>query len=358
MSIKLSHSSLNRYLTCPKSYELHYLKRLRPLKQSAALLFGSAIDKACEVYATTRDSLLAHDTFVKTWSNQKINDIDTDLKTCTDIVYSNSDIDTDLLSKFNWPVKPEDFSRAMSRKETDGFDNLSEDDKRIINSVAWECMHVKGILMVAKFTDIFNNNVEEVLGSQIPIDLTNEDGDSVTGFADFVFKWKGEDTPVIFDLKTSGIKYEDDSVATSPQLTLYTHALREKFNNTNKAGYLVLHKRVNKNKTKVCSVCGYDGSGKNFKTCNNEVNSVRCNGAWNEVIRPEISHQVIIDTIPEILEERVLENFVEVSHGVKSQVFPRNLGNCIRFNGAVTCEFYNLCHHKTQGGLCEKAQTS
>ena len=358
MSIRLSHSSLNRYLSCPKSYELHYVKKLRPIKQSAALLFGSAIDKACETYAKTRDALESHDQFMMSWSSQKINEIDTDLRTCTDIVYSNSDIDTDLLSSFNWEAieySPKEFSSAMVKKDTDGFDNLSLKDKLIINRVAWECMCVKGVLMVAKFTEIFNANVVEVLGSQVAIDLTNEEGDSITGFADFVFKWKGEEKPIVFDLKTSGIKYEEDSVLTSPQLTLYTHALREKFDNTNKAGYLVLHKRVIKNKTKVCSVCGFDGSGKNFKTCNNEVNGSRCNSDWNEVVKPEIGFQIIIDSIPEILEERVLENFTEVNHGIKSQVFPRNFGNCIKYNGTVTCEFYNLCHSKNSVGLCEKS---
>jgi hypothetical protein len=356
-STRLSHSSLNRYLSCPKSYELHYLKRLRPTKQSAALLFGTAIDKASEVYASTRDILSATETFNITWMFQKINDVETDLRTCTDIVYSNSDIDTDLLSGYHWDammINRRLFDSAISKKDTDGFDNLSLEEKLTINRVAWECMSFKGMLMITKFAEIFDANVEEVLGSQVPIDLTNEEGDSVTGFADFVFKWKGKDKPIVFDLKTSGIKYEDDSVLTSPQLTLYVHALREKFDNTNTAGYLVLHKRVIKNKTKLCEKCGFNGSGKNFKTCNNELNGSRCNGDWNEVIRPEIGYQVIIDDIPEILEERVLENFTEVNHGIKSNVFPRNFGNCIKFNGMVTCEFYNLCHHKDGKGLCEK----
>jgi hypothetical protein len=360
-STRLSHSSLNRYLSCPKSYELHYLKRLRPTKQSAALLFGSAIDKASEVYASTRDILTATFAFNKTWLNQKINDVETDLRTCTDIVYSNSDIDTELLSSFHWDAMEIDrkvFELAVSKKDSDGFDNLSKGEKLIINRVAWECMSFKGMLMITKFAEIFDENVEEVLGSQVPIDLTNEEGDAVTGFADFVFKWKGREQPIVFDLKTSGIRYEDDSVLTSPQLTLYVHGLREKFNNTNTAGYLVLHKRVIKNKTKVCKVCNYNGTGKNFKTCNNDVNGSRCGGEWNEVLRPEIGYQVIIDDIPSILEERVLENFTEVNHGIKSQVFPRNFSSCIKYNGTVTCEFYNLCHHKDGKGLCEKTQSN
>ena len=46
MPNKLSHSSANIFQDCPKKWEFWYKDRLRPKVQSAALLFGSALDGA------------------------------------------------------------------------------------------------------------------------------------------------------------------------------------------------------------------------------------------------------------------------------------------------------------------------
>ena len=93
--------------------------------------------------------------------------------------------------------------------------------------------------------DLIDANVEEVLGTQVPINLENEKGDSIVGFADFVVKWKGYDKPIVFDLKTSSIDYAENAVKVSPQLALYVHDLKDKFH-TRTAGFLVLKKRIKK----------------------------------------------------------------------------------------------------------------
>src|SRR5512143_4078572 len=42
----LSHSRVNRYLTCPEQYRLYYLENLRPKVPPAALVFGSIVHQA------------------------------------------------------------------------------------------------------------------------------------------------------------------------------------------------------------------------------------------------------------------------------------------------------------------------
>src|SRR5437867_9749457 len=39
----LSHSRINRYLTCPEQYRLYYVEKLRPRIESAGLVFGVVI---------------------------------------------------------------------------------------------------------------------------------------------------------------------------------------------------------------------------------------------------------------------------------------------------------------------------
>lgn len=362
---RLSHSASSKYQDCSKAYEYHYIKKYRSTTQSAALLFGTAIDKSCEKYALTRSLSEAMELFESTWEEQELNGTATKLIDCTKIVYSNNDFDSDLLdqSDYNFLAQTyglEDVQSTIDeiykKKEVIGFDNLTEENKKLLNTANWLCLRHKGQYMVAEFASIFQKNVEEVLGTQVEVSLENDQGDSIIGYVDFVLKMKNEEAPVIIDLKTASRAYDDDSVTTSPQLGLYVYALKNQYQNTNRAGYIVLNKNIKKNKDKVCSKCGYDGSGARHKTCNNEVDGVRCNGAWNEKINPSVSYQIIVDTVPELLQERIVENFNEVNKGIKAQIFPRNFSACKKYNGTVICPFYDICHHNKMTGIVDKSE--
>jgi hypothetical protein len=122
---------------------------------------------------------------------------------------------------------------------------------------------------------------------------------------------------------------------------------------TRYAGYIVLNKAVRKNKKKVCSVCGHDGSGKAHRTCPAEdADGKRCGGTWNEEIDPEIFTQVIIDEIPERLEEIVLENTNMINACIKNEIFPRSLTSCNATYGK--CPYYELCFKNSEKGLLYK----
>ena len=358
MSIRLSHSASSRFQECPRSYKYHYVDNYRPVVQSSPLLFGTSIDKAGEHYALTKDFHETLEVFAKSWQKQEINGVETDLRFLLNFTYSDRDLDLDLLKESDWMELREHFGdlaegeldKARERKKDVGFKKLTNNEKKVFNFANWLCLNRKGQYMLREFKHIFDKNVEEVLGTQVKIDLENENGDSVVGFADFVFKWKGIEKPVVFDLKTSGMDYAEDAVVKSPQLGLYVFSLSDKYENTRNAGFIVLNKNIVKNRTKICSVCGNDGSKGRFKTCDNMLQILkdskpgRCGGDWNESFKPEARSQVLVDAVSEVFVERVVENFNDVQKAIKAEVFPRCWGSCIKYNGAVVCSFYKICH--------------
>ena len=365
MTIRLSHSASSRYQECPKSYQLHYIKNYRPTVQSSALLFGTAIDFASEIYATTKDFHATIQGFNSKWLTQDLNGISTDLRFLLNFTYSNRDLDVDLLKKEDFEeltnstgcADLDTLERIIHDKGIVGYKELPDEHKLVFNYANWLCLKRKGHYMLKEFKKVFDENVEEVLGTQVKIDLEDENGNSVVGFADFVFNWKGQEKPVVFDLKTSGIEYEDDAVVKSPQLGLYVFSLSEKYADTRSAGFLVLNKNISKNKTKKCATCGNNGTGGRHKTCDAvsgkdaKGKEIRCNGEWIETMYPVARSQVLINEVSETFVERVVENFNDVNNAIKAEVFPRCFNSCIKYNGTVKCAFYDLCHSGVMDNL-------
>lgn len=363
MKNKLSHSSANIFQDCPKKWEYHYVKHLRSKTTTGALLFGSAIDAALNALMKN-DGKDPIKTFDYIWRFQEINGVKTYLPTATQVVYANSDWDEELLLQEDWDKvdelllelyqtvginSKEEITKVYTEKEYAGFDGLPEDRKKLLNLSNWLCLYRKGLIMIEAVKRDVLPNIEEVLGVQEYVSLDNDNGDSVIGYADLVARWKGIKTPVILDFKTSSREYDKDSVLTSPQLTLYVHSLSEKFENTRQAGFIVLNKHIHKNKTKVCSECGKDGTGQRHKTCDAQIDGKRCNGEWTITLDPSVFVQILINEIPEQTENIVLENFDHINMSIKNGIFHRNLSSCIKPWGK--CSFYNLCYHNKKDDL-------
>ena len=347
MSNRLSHSSVNMFSDCSYKFKLHYQERLRSTTQSAALLFGTAIDKAVENLVTTKNLDSAVAIFHELWTRQEINGVLTELKANPDIVYAAGDYDDELL-----PGQPlVEMERVVAKKKEVGFDNLELDEKKKYNMANWFIAKKRGELMLKAVNEEILPFINKVYSTQEKIDLANGNGDSVIGYVDMVAEFEGYKDPIIFDFKTSTRAYEADSVKTSPQLALYVHALENKYK-TRTAGFIVLSKTIQKNRKKICSVCGNDGTGARHKTCNAEtVDGERCNGAWTETIDPKCKIDVIIDQMPEQLENIVLENFDGVSQMINNGIFIRNLNSCVKPYGR--CTFYNKFHNNSSEGLIE-----
>jgi hypothetical protein len=354
---RLSHSAATKFQQCPRAYKFHYIDRLRPKIQSAALLFGSAVDAACGALLKNegKDPVRI---FTYMWNFSDINSERTYLPTCTRIAYSKSDFDIELISAKHREKLAElytsdweaDLNLILEKqKKKVAFKFWSLEEKTLYNHACHCVLHAKGLLMIEAVKTKVLPQITEVLATQKYVKLKNDGGDEVIGFADLICRYKGFDKPVIFDVKTSSIEYEEDSVLTSSQLSLYVHALSSEFENTRTAGYIVLSKHVQKNRKKTCESCGFDGTGTRFKTCNNDIGGVRCDGKWQEKLDPEVRVQIITDDIPVQTEDLVLENIDDINIAIKSGTFIRNLGSCVM--GWGKCSYYDLCYHGKEDDL-------
>jgi hypothetical protein len=361
MNTRISNSAVSKYMHCGKSYDLHYNKRIRPIRSHAALNFGSSVDKA--IGSLLEGNLNPQEIFDKEWRFQNLNGKETYLPTCIDIVYAESDFDKDLIDKSKLPqfeVTLEEIIQAVSFKEEKGYENIPDEIKTIANIGYWLTLHTKGLLMIEAFRKKILPKLVEVHSTQEKIELENEDGDQIIGYVDIVANVQDHGN-VILDVKTAAREYKENSAIYSAQLSLYLNAIGEKYN-TRKVGFIVLSKQIIKNKTKICSKCSYDGSEGRAKTCDQEsmqiVESkkgptekmVRCNGEWNETMKPEAWTQFIVSEMPIQTEELVLENIADINASIKHGIYTKNLSSCLSSFGKP-CDYLGLCYEGKMDGL-------
>jgi hypothetical protein len=356
MGNRLSHSQVSKFQQCGKAYQFWYIDKIRPTKSRSALLFGSALDKAIGVLLNPNEdkTRTPEQVFDYYWEHQDINGERTYLPDNIALVYAKTDFDKDLLTlgdfdKFG--ISKDAVLELVEKRTEVGFDNLTQDEKLMANKIFWTSLSYKGHYMIKAFREKVLPKLTKIHSTQEYIELDNGD-DKVIGYIDIVANVEGHEEPVILDLKTSASQYEDNSVLTSPQLSLYVHAVSDKYK-TKKAGYIVLNKNIIKNKTKVCSKCSFDGTGGKHKTCSNEINNKRCNGEWKETFNPDVYVQFIIDNIPETTENLVLENIDDINVSIKTGHFTRNLTMCTNTYGGL-CDYISLCYRGKMEGLCKK----
>jgi hypothetical protein len=334
-------------------------------------VFGTAIDKACENYLLEREPLRARGIFKQYWKEQEINGELTELADTTKVQYLGSDFDAELFSESDNELiaKSTVFATAKELYENlKGREDLTEEEKQQWNYINWLSLYKKGSFLVNKFMEFVDENVEEVLQTQVSIELEHhevythindlgeevETRDAVIGQGDFIVKLRNHAYPVILDLKTSTKFYDRNSVKESKQLALYLLYFREHYPGMTKAGFVVLNKAIKKNREKICTVCGHDDSGTNNKTCTNKVEGKRCNGAYTNKIYPEATMQFIVDEVPEAMIESVVEGFNSTRDRIKAKEFTKNLDACVRFNGKIKCAFYDYCRTGCMTGLIDK----
>jgi hypothetical protein len=301
------------------------------------LLFGKALDLAFEYILTGKNTVTdqnianEYEYFDYHWRSQYVNDVLTNVFLNEEkmIHYGKNDADYDLLSD------------EEIREAGDDMDKIG-----------WFSLRHKGHLIIDTFKKEFLPKVKKIHSTQEAIELLNDQGDKSIGFCDAVLEIEGYDKPIITDFKTAGKPYADDSVQYSVQLSQYLHALSDKYDNTRLAGYVVFAKNINKNKTKVCSKCGFqpEGSSK-FKTCNNIIKNVRCDGSWIESINPKAEMQLIVDEIPIEVEHLVIDNMATVSTSIKLGLFNKNVNSCKDAGFGKPCDFFDLCWKKDPSKL-------
>jgi hypothetical protein len=316
MGNRLSHTAINKFKYCPTAWKFYYIDKYRPIKTGSALLFGNALGKALEPEKALPD-VTARELFSQLWAKQKINGVEEDLATSTNVEYLKSDTDKDL------------------------------------GKTPWEALRAKGMLMLTAFEKHILPYITHLHSTEEYVELRSGDDVSV-GFADAVVNIQGYQKPIILDFKTASRKYEEDSVQKSEQLSQYLHSLADKYN-TRTCGYVVFSKQIRKNRTKICTLCGYNASGTRYSTCPSEIEGKRCSGEFNETINPECDVQIIIDEIPEEFELTVIDEIGTINDKINAGKIYQNLEACEN-NYGKPCEFYNICHKGTTEGLIQQKE--
>ncbi len=337
----LSYSGYQTYVTCAHKYKLHYIDKLRAEFEPTHLIFGSATDKALNVVledpknkkmkelalaAAAKELLRLFHEDVKLQESDYDNDIMTDLtnkkllKRLRKVGYNGND--------------PGDLAAKLFMKVTMG-ETLSPNQITAVHYLVYFSLLEKIALIVDAFIEQVLIRIKKIVSVQTNVKR---------GILDFQAEFKGVDGTVTCDNKTSSRDYEADSVMMSVQLAGY---------GAETGAYIVFNKTVRKNRVKTCKVCGNNGTGKRHKTCDHEVDNVRCNGEWLETVSPEIIPQIIIDKIPARNREIVEEAYSQVEQQIATGIFPRNLTNCSKQFGRP-CEYFGLCWKNDMTGLYKK----
>jgi hypothetical protein len=289
MSIKLSNTAINLYNQCSYCWYLHYKENIRPVRTSSALVFGSALDNALNELLKTKNLQDAQRIFQMEWQNYHTDE---------NITYFKSDLDEELL-EYNDTIK------LAQNKE-------------------WSTLYIKGMMFIEAYYKEVLPKIKKVIAVQEPITIENAEGDKITGILDLVVEWENGKT-YLMDNKSSASLYDPLSAKEGQQLPLYHYAVKDKYK-LDGIGYIVLIKKINKNKAKFCKKCGIINTS-SHKKCNETVKDEkgdsygRCNGEFQITINPSVDIQYVFNTVDESDENRVLESFDNVNYAITNNFF-------------------------------------
>lgn len=389
--IYLSNSGIGKYLFCPKSYQLHYIKKIRPVTFSSNLVFGSAIDNALNYMLENLDkknvlkeTLLEFDKHFEQGTDSRGEIVDMPLN--PNIEYAKMDFDPDLLEKADWrelfsydanffDTKKEVEESMTTTEDEDGNEilgkkwlEIDEQKRSVLNYATWKCLSKKGKLLLEAYYNDLLPYIKEVIAVQMDVSIEDENGDVLPGVLDAVVRLHGEkfnldyDPVVILDNKTASAKYDTHSVVNSAQLAKYKAILNIKNedpedewkHHIDLCAFAVMVKKLKKDKKKECKECGHIGTTKH-KTCDNIIDGKRCNGEWEKTCKIDCVTQFVLDEIPQ---EKVIESLEDadmVKTAIEMNIFPKNQSNCKNLFGRP-CPYINFCVNGDMHGLLIKEQ--
>ena len=275
--MRISHSASEKYSTCGYSYFLHYYYKLRAVDIKSALVVGGAVDVGLNHLLETRNLDESIKKFQQAWDKTAKSG---------EIIYSKSDIEDHLL---------------------DDCDIKKESDRGYYSWLK------KGEILIREYNEQVMPLIKRVVKVQIDEVLENDVGDELVIKTDFICEWH-DGRIILFDNKTSSVKYDKDSVKNSEQLAVYYHALKEEYK-IDACGYIVIPKKVNKQK------------------------------------KPAVKIEVIIDQVSEETINNTLQKFHNNIESIKLGLFNKNPEGCKTIFGP--CVYYSYCHEGKTDGLKE-----
>lgn len=293
MRNRLSYTAVETYLRCPKEYYLHYIGNLREETTGSALVFGNAMDAGLNALLQGNNDYqqVFKDTLIKNKTKS--------------VRYSKSDIDESLVS-----FVPSNLEELLQKKTHNLF---NEEDQAQFNDIAFESLLAKGKLIIEAYKEQVMPLIKRVISVQKTFSLSNEEGDQFIGFIDLIAELH-DGRIVVFDNKTTSVKYAEDSVKNSKQLATY---LISEGNESTLAGFIAVHKKILKRE-------------------------------------PRVKIQVIIDNVDESVINSTFDDYDKVNNLIKDGEFPRNNDSCIRVWGK--CPFYGLCKNNDKTGLIDTSK--
>lgn len=322
--MKLSNSQLDTYNLCARKWRHRYIDKLYSPKISSPLFFGSALDEAFSYL------LLA--------KKEDLTDAELDLqlnKTVTDVFYEKmltishnkqtvelsqspfADYYTSDFSPELMGIKQEALLQQLepSYKLVDFLDfhlqckeqlaarkKLQGDDQILYNYMSWLSLVEKGKLMIDAYKTTIMPQISKVYDIQKDISIKNDDGDEIVGKIDFTASFTdAPNVKHIVDNKTSSKPYEENSVETSQQLSVYCEA-----ESIPDAAYIVIEKKL-------------------FKRA------------------PQIRANIIKGKVSEETYKKTFDLMEKTCYSIQSQVYTQNWDSCFMFGRP--CEYLQICKY-------------
>lgn len=359
--MKISYSQGSTFIGCPQMWKVKYVDKVESEVEGASLAFGSAMDAAVGAMLEGKTNWLHI-----FYDNMKSQFVFGQVKQVFDNVnigYSHKDLDPDLLEPKDYPelerwakelqlipmgnvVTNEELItlyKTIGKDKGNPYKGINADQLKYWNRASWLGLKRKGKILLNAFHTQFLPKVKKVHAVQKKVDLVDPNSkDSITGFVDMVIEIDGHTKPIIFDLKTSSMPYDQHKLHVSPQLTLYTAMAAQHFN-TDLVGYVVLNKNIPKTEVSTCTVCNHTKNGRH-KSCDAlKSDGTRCGGAWLDTKVPDPQVQVMVaQKTPDQVND-VLGDYSNIITAMKNQIIWKNTDRCDNHFGAP-CPFYNYCH--------------
>jgi hypothetical protein len=128
----------------------------------------------------------------------------------------------------------------------DSLFDAGDDDELKYKDPSWVSLKKKAFLIIDAYLEQVIPRIREVKFVQREIKMTNPNGDTFIGYVDFCAVFENNQT-IIFDNKTSSIKYAADATENSEQLATYFEAVQDELK-IDGVGYVVIPKKIRKKK--------------------------------------------------------------------------------------------------------------
>lgn len=189
---RVSFSQYSTFLKCPHKWYLDYVKNLRERDDSIHTTFGTAIHHAFQTYLTAL-------------YKESVSDAD------------SLDVKKLFLDKFTEEAK------KIKNLDDQEFTDFTFDGHDIIDTFLKSSNRIKH----------FPSDQYELIGIEIPLEISIKNNVEFVGFIDIVLKEKNKENYRIIDFKTSSNgwnKYQKEDESKYAQLHLYKSVYSKKFN--------------------------------------------------------------------------------------------------------------------------------